>query len=110
MTSAAAPDGSRLPGAATTLAARGFSPDMDTGAVVAVTLDGGTAGDTTTLEGTLAAAEQNLEDAREYAGEDSKRTHEPSEVVADKAYHSKMVMLTLQLGGWRSYIAEPRRG
>jgi hypothetical protein len=38
---------------------------MDTGAVVAVTLDGGTAGDTTTLEGTLAAAEQNLEDARE---------------------------------------------
>ena len=33
--------------------------DMDTGAVVAVTLDGGTAGDTTTLEGTLEAAEQN---------------------------------------------------
>ena len=59
--------------------------DMDTGAVVAVTLDGGTAGDTTTLEGTLAAAEQNLEEAREHAGEDSKRKHEPSEVVADKA-------------------------
>ena len=39
-----------------------------------------------------------------------KRTHEPSEVVADKGYHSKMVMLALQLGGWRSYIAEPRRG
>jgi len=49
-----------------------------------VTLDGGTAGDTTTLEGTLAAAEQNLEEAREHAGEDSKRKHEPSEVVADK--------------------------
>ena len=30
--------------------------DMDTGAVVAVTLDGGTAGDTTTLEGTLCEA------------------------------------------------------
>jgi transposase len=30
--------------------------DMDTGAVVAVTLDSGTAGDTTTLEGTLEAA------------------------------------------------------
>jgi len=84
--------------------------DMDTGAVVAVTLDGGTAGDTTTLEGTLEAAEQNLEEAREHAGKDSKRTHEPSEVVADKGYHSKMVMLALQLGGWRSYIAEPRRG
>jgi len=84
--------------------------DMDTGAVVAVTLDGGTAGDTTTLEGTLAAAEQNLEEAREHAGKDSKRTHEPTEVVADKGYHSKMVMLALQLGGWRTYIAEPRRG
>jgi transposase len=84
--------------------------DMDTGAVVAVTLDGGTAGDTTTLEGRLEAAEQNLEDARGHAGEDSKRTHEPSEVVADKGYHSKMVMLSLRLAGWRSYIAEPRRG
>jgi len=30
--------------------------------------------------------------------------------VADKGYHSKMVMLALRLGGWRSYIAEPRRG
>jgi len=37
--------------------------DMDTGAVVAVTLDSGTAGDTTTLEGTLEAAEQNLAEA-----------------------------------------------
>ena len=44
--------------------------DMDTGAVVAVTLDGGTAGDTTTLEGTLEAAKQNLEEAREHAGKD----------------------------------------
>jgi len=84
--------------------------DMDTGAVVAVTLDGGTAGDTTTLEGTLEAAQQNLEEAREHAGEESKRTHEPSEVVADKGYHSKMLMLALRLAGWRSYIAEPHRG
>ena len=58
----------------------------------------------------MAAAEQNLEEAREHAGEASKRMHDPSEVVADKGYHSKMVMLSLQLGGWRSYIAEPRRG
>jgi transposase len=84
--------------------------DMDTGAVVAVTLNGGTAGDTTTLEGTLAEAEENLEEAREHAGKDSKRRHEPSEVVADKGYHSKMVMLAMRLAGWRTYIAEPRRG
>jgi len=84
--------------------------DMDTGAVVAVTLQGADQGDTSTLEGTLAAADHNLEDAKERAGEESKRTHEPEEVVADKGYHSKMVMLALQLAGFRSYIAEPQRG
>jgi transposase len=84
--------------------------DMDTGAVVAVTLQGATEGDTSTLEGTLDAAQQNLDEAREKAGDESKRTHEPKEVVADKGYHSKSVMLSLQLAGWRSYVAEPRRG
>jgi transposase len=83
---------------------------MDTGAVVAVTVQGATEGDTATLEGTLDAAQQNLDDARENAGDESKRAHEPKEVVADKGYHSKSVMLSLQLAGWRSYIAEPRRG
>ena len=47
---------------------------------------------------------------KEHAGEKSKRTHEPEEVVADKGYHSKMVILALELGGLRSYIAEPQRG
>jgi transposase len=84
--------------------------DMDTGAVVAVTLQGADQGDTSTLEGTLSAAEQNLDEAKEHAGEKSKRTHEPEEVVADKGYHSKMVMLALELAGFRSYIAEPQRG
>jgi transposase len=84
--------------------------DMDTGAVVAVTLQGADQGDTSTLEGTLSAAEQNLDESKDRAGEKSKRTHEPEEVVADKGYHSKMVMLTLELGGFRSYIAEPQRG
>jgi transposase len=84
--------------------------DMDTGAVVAVTLQGADEGDTSTLDGTLSATEQNLDEAKEHAGEKSKRTHEPEEVVADKGYHSKMVILTLELGGLRSYIAEPQRG
>jgi len=83
--------------------------DMDTGAIVAITVQGATEGDTSTLEGTLEAAEQNLDEAREHAGDKSKRPHDPKEVVADKGYHSKMVMLTLRLAGLRSYIAEPRR-
>lgn len=84
--------------------------DMDTGAVVAMTIQGATEGDTSTIDGTLEAAEQNLEDAREQAGKESKMADEPKEVVADKGYHSKCVMLALLLAGWRTYIAEPRRG
>lgn len=83
--------------------------DMDTGAIIAITVQGATEGDTSTLVGTLDAAEQNLDEAREHAGDKSKRTHDLEEVVADKGYHSKMVMLTLRLAGLRSYIAEPRR-
>jgi transposase len=84
--------------------------DMDTGAVVAVTVQGANQGDTSTLEGTLEAAEQNLDDAREHAGDESRMNDEPEELVADKGYHSKMVLLSLELAGWRTYIAEPRRG
>jgi hypothetical protein len=68
------------------------------------------AGDTATIEGTLDAALQNLDDAREVAGDESQREGEPEEAVADKGYHSKMVLLSLQQEGWRTYIAEPQRG
>jgi transposase len=84
--------------------------DMETGAVVAVTVQGATEGDTSTIEGTLEAAEQNLGDAREHADEESQMAKAPTEVVADKGYHSKAVMLGLRLVGWRTYVAEPRRG
>jgi transposase len=84
--------------------------DLDTGAVVAVTLVPASAGDTATIEGTLDAAVQNLDDAREIAGDESQREGEPEEAVADKGYHSKMVLLSLQQEGWRTYIAEPQRG
>jgi len=84
--------------------------DMDTGAIVAVTIQGANQGDTSTLEGTLEAAEQNLDGAREHAGDESQMADEPEEIVGDKGYHSKMVVLALEQAGWRSYIAEPRRG
>jgi transposase len=84
--------------------------DLDTGAVVAVTIVPASAGDTATIEGTLDAAVQNLDDAREVAGDESQRKGEPEEAVADKGYHSKMVLLSLQQRGWRTYISEPNRG
>jgi transposase len=81
--------------------------DMDSGAVVAVTIAGGAAGDTMTVEGSLEAAKQNIDEARELAGEEE--SDDPEEVVADKGYHSKAVMLALALDGWRTYISEPLR-
>jgi transposase len=77
---------------------------------VAVTLQGATEGDTSTIEGTLEAAEQNLDEARDHAGDESKMVDASEEVVADKGYHSKCVILSLLLAGWRTYVAEPRRG
>jgi transposase len=84
--------------------------DMDTGAVLAMTIQGATEGDTSTIEGTLEAAEQNLDEARDHAGDESKMDDTSKEVVADKGYHSKCVILSLLLAGWRTYVAEPRRG
>jgi transposase len=82
--------------------------DMDSGAVVAVTLHGGVEGDTSTIEKTLDAADENLKKARE-AGDKSKTRQSAEETVGDKGYHSKRVMLQLARAGRRSYISEPAR-
>jgi len=84
--------------------------DMETGAIVAVTIQGGAQGDTSTVTTTVAAAEKNLDEAREHAGEDSTQNACVEEVVADKGYHSKAVLLALRMEGLRTYISEPRRG
>src|SRR6266496_4933525 len=83
--------------------------DMDSGAVVAVTLHGGVAGDTSTIENTLDAADENLKKARE-TGDKSKTRESAEEAVGDKGYHSKRVLVDLSLAGRRSYISEPTRG
>ncbi len=75
--------------------------DMETGAVVAVTLQGADIGDTTTLMTTLAAAAENLPED----------TPAPiREVVADKGYHSNETASALAQIGIRSYLSEPARG
>jgi len=45
---------------------------------------------------TVAAAEKNLDDAREHADENSTQNACIEEVVADKGYHSKAVLLALR--------------
>jgi transposase len=80
--------------------------DLDSGAVVAVTLDGGAKGDTTTVDNTIAEAERNLADARP-----DRSAEEPKPaIVGDKGYHSKRAILRLALAGHRTYISEPQRG
>ena len=81
--------------------------DLETGAVVAVTLQAADEGDTTTMEETLIEAAQQLEAAAEEAGE---AVEELSEVVTDKGYHSNAVLTDLAELELRSYVSEPRRG
>jgi len=85
--------------------------DMETGAVLAVTLQDANAGDTTTIQQTLIAVAEQMEKLT-----DTPETAEQiagnglTEVVADKGYHSNETMVDLKEFGIRSYISEPKRG
>jgi transposase len=80
--------------------------DLDTGAIVAVTVQGADEGDTTTIIETAIAAAEQVEDAQ--ADVDEPQPLE--EILADKGYHSNQSMIDLDAVGIRSYIAEPDRG
>src|SRR5215210_3237340 len=77
--------------------------DLQTGAVVAVTIQDADEGDTTTSIETLIEAAEQVE-AVAPDGEGVR------EVVADKGYHSNQVLVDLEAIGVRSYISEPDRG
>lgn len=84
--------------------------DMETGAVVAVTLQGADLGDTTTIHETLDQAKNNI---RGVAEERSRRNRlKPlREIVADKGYHSNATLRGLHEDhGLRTCISEPDRG
>src|SRR5918999_4025859 len=77
--------------------------DLETGAVVGVTVQDADKGDTTTsIETLIEAAEQIETVVPESEG--------PKELVADKGYHSNQALVDLEAVGVRSYIAEPERG
>ena len=89
--------------------------DMDTGAVVAVTLQGADQGDTTTLDITLseagmAVAEQIGREAEQRPPDKAKvNLNGIEEVVADKGYHSSAVVERLGSYQVRSYIPEKQQ-
>jgi transposase len=80
--------------------------DLETGAIIAVTLQGADEGDTTTIVETAIAAAEQVEDAQA----DVKAPQPLDEIIADKGYHSNQTMVDLDAVGIRSYIAEPDRG
>src|SRR5690242_5981684 len=77
--------------------------DLDTGAIVAAEVHAADRGDTATLPETLATAEANP------AAVDAAPTpDDPSELIADKGYHSRDGLKGLEDGAWKSRIAEKK--
>jgi transposase len=89
--------------------------DLDTGAVVAVTLQGADQGDTTTLDETL--CEAGMAVAEQVGREAELRPHDPpkvnlagiEETVTDKGYHSGAVVKRMKAYGVRSYMPEKKQ-
>jgi transposase len=80
--------------------------DLETGAIVAVTLQEADLGDTTTIQTTLPEAVEQLEAVAAI----NDKVKMVKEVVNDKGYHSKETVLDIQSLGLRTYISEPDRG
>ena len=78
--------------------------DLDTGAVVAAEMHAADRGDTATLPGTLESAARHLA-----AVEAAPSAEAPAEMVADKGYHSRETLKSLDDGPWKTRVAEPRR-
>ena len=77
--------------------------DLDTGAIVSVTVQDASEGDSATLPETLTMAAEQVEAVQP----DGPGVEE---VVADKGYHSDKTLVALEEIGIRSYVSEPERG
>jgi len=89
--------------------------DMESGAVIAVTLQPADHGDTRTIRETLAEAGETvahlIEREAEKAPQQDLQVHEQGieEVVADKGYHSSSAVQAIAEVPARTYIPEPKR-
>jgi transposase len=77
--------------------------DLETGAIIGITVQDADEGDTTTSIETLIEAAEQVEAVRP----DGQGLED---VVGDKGYHSNQSLVDLEAVGIRSYIAEPDRG
>ena len=89
-----------------------YAVEMDTGAIVGMSLNGGADGDTKTLEETISDAEEKLEQVQDEVDDaTAKRMSEHiKELTADKGYHSNGLLTSLVESEIRTYISEPKRG
>ena len=85
--------------------------DLDTNAIVAVTLAPADEGDTDSLSSTLIATQDNLAQvARNRKAAKRLHTQVVSEIVTDKGYHSSDALMDMEWSSIRSYFSEPDRG
>jgi transposase len=83
--------------------------DVESGAIVALTVQDASIGDTGTIMDTLAEAEGQLVKLQRKAALEA-LVEGMQEVVGDKGYHSDDVLVGLEEVGLRSYLSEPDRG
>jgi len=85
--------------------------DMESGAILAVTIQPANGGDTTTWRAT---AEQACTNLNQLIADPVTKEHvhpEPlAETVVDKGYHSNQVLVDMKEAGIVSYASEPKRG
>lgn len=82
--------------------------DMESGAIMAATIQPGAAGDTTTVHETIMATYQSVATLRQ--DPELEMEGALAEWVMDKGYHSNEVVVAIESIGKRSYISEPNRG
>jgi transposase len=86
--------------------------DFQSGAVLAVTLQGADQGDTATVRETLAQAGENVAEliaTEEPSSKPKAHLKGIEEVVGDKGYHSGEILATLQSVEVRTYISEKKQ-
>lgn len=85
--------------------------DMDTGAIIGITVQGADKGDTSSLPETLSEASEQIEKVSEDEDAKKQMSNNPlNEIVLDKGYHSNDTLVDLSKGDIRSYVSEPDRG
>lgn len=84
--------------------------DFQSGAVVAVNLAAGDAGDTKTVGSTVAEAGEQIATVAGEPKSEGVNPEGPVEVVLDKGYHSNEVLVELAEWQVRTYCSEPERG